>query len=176
MQYHRATSTRSWQALAQKPLANEAQAAAAEIAQFRTKNPAVPPFFTCAPCWREPGARVAKGQYEDRGGRSPLRKRERHEVARITLKIHKLCLIPRVGPGLPPRKPDTMCSARCVVHAQRCAQPSEANSIRAAALLALAGHRKQAGKRRGCRLSGDLILAQDAGLGRQLQRLCASRP
>ena len=43
-----------------------------------------------------------------------------------------------------------------------------ANSIRAAALLALAGHRKQAGKRSGCRLSGDLILAQDAGLGRQL--------
>ena len=26
-----------------------------------------------------------------------MRKRERHEVARITLKIHKLCLIPRVG-------------------------------------------------------------------------------
>ena len=49
-----------------------------------------------------------------------MRKRE---VARITLKIHKLCLIPRVGPGLPPRNPDAICSARCVAHAHRCAQP-----------------------------------------------------
>ena len=44
------------------------------------------------------------------------------------------------------------------------------------ALLALAGHRNHAGMRPGCRLSGDLILAQDAGLGRQLQWLCACRP
>ena len=56
------------------------------------------------------------------------------------------------------------------------AVPSHQSNSCAAALLALAGHRKQAGKRSGCRLSGDLILAQDAGLGRQLQWLCASRP
>ena len=66
---------------------------------------------------------LTKGQGKDRGGCSPLRKRPRRRAKQQRALTRKQILILRVWPGLPPGKPDTICSARCVVHAQRCAQP-----------------------------------------------------